>query len=115
MQVFAGYRFLDAEQLTLASAVVDQHLALAVHPTQRVVVLPLDAILADHVALLVLGELGGVQFRLADFTDVADDLRRQAILGIEPLLRLDQLHLREGFRVAVRVDEGQVGPRAGCP
>ncbi len=61
LQVFAGHRFLDAEQLPLAAAVVHQHLALAVDSTQRVVVLPLDAVLADHVARVVPGEFGGIR------------------------------------------------------
>ena len=58
---------------------------------------------------LVLGELRIVQFLLADFAGVADDVRHHAVLRIEPPLRLDEHHFRE--EIAVRIDERQVGRR----
>ena len=57
--------------------------ALPVHAHQRVVVLPLDAELAHHVALVVFGELRRIQFLLADFAGVPDDVRHHAVLRIE--------------------------------
>ncbi len=50
-----------------------------------------------------LANSGGVQFLLADFTRVADDVRHHAVLRIQPALRLNTVHLRE--EVAVRIDE----------
>ena len=98
---------LGAEGLPHLPAIVHHHLALPVHAHQRVVVLLLDAELADHVALVVLGEFRQVQFLLADFTGVPDDVRQRAVLRIEAARGLDQHHF--GEEIVVRIDERQIG------
>ena len=95
--------------------VIDDHAPLAVDAPQGLVVLPLDARLADDVALLVLGELRHVEFLLADFTGVADDVRRHAVLRIEPLLRAEHFHLGKEFRIAMRFDKRQFGRASTLP
>ena len=109
LQILAGHGRLVLQHLAHLAAIVHHHLALAVHAHQRVVVLALDAELADHGPGIVLGELRIVQFLLADFTGVADDVRHHAVLRIEPSLRLN--HDQLGKEIAVRIDECQVGGR----
>jgi hypothetical protein len=58
---------------------------------------------------VVLREIRRIQFLLADFTGVADDVRGKSVLRVEAALRVDQLHF--GKEIAVRFDEGQVGGR----
>ena len=79
---------------------------LAVHAGQPIVVLALEAELADHGAGLVLGELRQVQFVLADLTGVANDVSEHAVPRIEAGLRRydDQL----GEEIVVRIDKGEV-------
>ena len=98
-----------AERLAHLPAIVHHHLALPVHAHQRVVVLLLDAELAHHVALVVLGKLRRVQFLLADFARVPDDVRQHTVLRIEAARRLNQHQFRE--EIVVRIDEGQIGGR----
>ena len=81
-----GIGFLQPDDLALPAQVIHQHLALAVHADQAVVVLALQPGLADDVALAVLGEIRRIQFLLADLADVADDVRRQSIPRIQPAL-----------------------------
>ena len=107
LQILARDRLLIADDLPLLAAVIDHHLPLPVDAHQLLVVLPLDSLLADDVALLVVDELGGIQFVFADFTHVADHVRGEAVLRIEPPLRVDQFHLREGAGIAVRFHKGQ--------
>ena len=111
LEVFAGGGVLDAEDLALAAAVVDDGLAFAIDAHQDVVVLLLDAGLADDLALVVLGVLGVVEFGFADFAGVADDVGDDAVFGVEAALRLDELHFGEGLGVAVRFDEGEFAGR----
>ena len=109
LQVFPGNGFLVGQYLAGLAAIIHHHLPLAVHAHQRVVVLALDAELADHVALTVFREVGRIQFLLADFTRVADHVRGEAVLRVEAPLRVDQFHLRK--EIAVRFDKGQLGGR----
>ena len=105
MQILARYRFLHPEDLPFLAAVVHYDLALPVDTHQVLVVLPLHALFADHIPLLVVDELGGVQLRFTDLADVADDVRGEAFLWVQPLLGVDELHLRERARVAIRFEE----------
>ena len=102
-----GVAGFGAELLAHGSAVIDDHLPLAIDAREQVVVLPLDAELADHLAGVVFGELRIVQFLFADFAGVADDVREHAVLRIEAALRLHDKEL--GEEVAVRIDKGEVG------
>ena len=52
-----------------------------------------------------------VELRLADFSGVADHVRAKSVLRIEAPLRVDQLHLRKEFGIAVRFDKREVGRR----
>ena len=52
-----------------------------------------------------------VQLRVADFANVADQVRGDTVFGIEPKLRFDEFHLREHQVVARRFDEGQLAGR----
>ena len=107
LQILAGRGGLGLEHRAHLPAVVHHHLALAVHARQRVVVLPLNAELADGGAGIVFGELRQVQFLLADFTGIADDVRHHAVLRVGPFVILGQQQL--GEEVAVRVDEREIG------
>src|SRR5579872_95951 len=111
LQVFTGYGGLVFEDLVLVAEVVDSYATLAVNAHQGIVVLALDAVFADQRSLVVLREFGRVQLRFGNFTDVPDDVRCQPILRIEAALSMNQLHLRERPRVAVRLDKGQFGRR----
>src|SRR5271166_4810887 len=84
------------------------HAPLAIHAHEDVVVLPLNAVFADHIALMILGQLRRVQFRFTHFTDVADHVRGHPILGIQPALSADDLKFGEGVGVFVRVDKRQL-------
>ena len=56
-------------------------------------------------------ELRRVQFRFTDFTDVADDVRRQAVARIQPVLHADHFELGKRVGILVRIDEGQFARR----
>ncbi len=88
--------------------VVYQSLALSIHSHQRIVVLLLDAGLADDLSLIEFGVVGIIKFPFADFAGIADGVRQDAALRIKPALRLDELHFRERIRIAVRIDKCQI-------
>jgi len=79
-------------------------------PVQPIVVLALEAELADHGAGLVLGELRQVQFIFADLTGIANDVSEHAVPRIEAGLRRydDQL----GEEIVVRIDKGEGPPES---
>ena len=95
----------------LAPGDVHHHAPLAVDALQDFVVLALQSGLADQVALGVTGEIGRVQLGFADFADISDHMRGQAILRIQPARLLHHFQFRERARVAMRIDEGQLGRR----
>ncbi len=111
LQVLARLRFFDAEDLTLFAAVIDDRLALAVDAHQDVVVLLFDAGFTDDLALVVFRVFRNIEFGFADFSGVTDDVRKNAVVRIEPPLGLDQFHLGKRFGIAMRLDERHVGGR----
>ncbi len=112
LQGLAGDRFLVvAQHAAFISEAVHFDAPLAVHAHQDVVVLALDAVLADDVALMEARELGRVEFRLAHFADVADDVRGQAVARVKPMLHVDHHQFRKRIGVFVRIDESQFGGR----
>ena len=109
LQVFARNGFFVGERFVGLAAVIHHHLALAIHAHQGVIVLALDAELADHGALAILRVVGRIQFLLADFAGIADDVRGKSVLRVKAALRMDQFHL--GKEIAVRIDKCQLAGR----
>ncbi len=109
LQVFTFHRLLRGKGLAYLPAIVHHHLALPVHAHQRVVVLLLDAELAHHVALVVFGKLRRVQFLLADFAGVPDDVRQRTVLRIEAARSLNQYQFRK--EIVMRSHEGEIRRR----
>src|SRR5579871_96424 len=107
LDVVTFYGRLVAQNLAHLAAIIDDHLPLAIDTHEAVVVFPLDAKLADDIALVVLGELGRIEFLLADFTRVANDMGHHPVLRVQAALRLDEDQL--GKEIVVRIDERQVG------
>ena len=87
--------FVVAQHPAFIPKTVHFHAALSVHAHQNVVILALDPILADNIALMEPRKLGRIQFGLAYFADVADHMRGQTVLGVEPMLDVNYFQLRE--------------------
>ena len=96
LEILAGDGGLVADHLPRHAELVHDHLALAVHSHQLLVVLALHTLFADDIAGFVVDELGRIELRFADFTDVADHVRREAVFRIKPALRVDQFEFGEG-------------------
>jgi hypothetical protein len=97
--------------VALVAEAVHFHALLAIHAHQLIVVLALDAVLADDVSLVEARELRRVQFRFADFADVADDVRSQTVAGIKPVLHAHHFQFGERARILMRVDKRQFARR----
>ncbi len=107
-----GMDFLVLGQnAALVAEAVHFHAALAVRAHQDVVVLALDAVLADDVALVEARELGRIQIALADFAHVPDHVRGQPVARIQPMLGVNHLEFGKRVVILVRVDERQLGGR----
>ncbi len=103
--------FVLGQHAPLISEAIHFHAALAVDAHQNIVVLALDAVFADDVALMEARELGRVQLGLAYFTDIPDGVRGQPVARIKAMLHANNLELRKCVGVFVRIDKGQFG---GC-
>ena len=97
--------------MALVAETVHFHALLAIHAHQLIVVLALNAVFADDVALVKARQLRRVQFRFADFADIPDDVRGQTIARIKPVLHAHHFEFGKGAGVLVRIDEGQFGRR----
>ena len=115
LQILSGNGFLVVQHVALVAETVHFHALLAVHAHQLIVVLALDAVLADDVALVEAGELGRVQFRFADFADVPDDMRRHTVARIKAVLHAHHFEFGERAGVLVRIDEGQFARASALP
>ena len=103
-QVLAGDGVLGAEIADFATMAVDDLVARAVLPAEKLVVGFFDAGFADDVAGLVGGVARQVQIFFTDFADIADEVSGKAIARIEAALLVDGLEF--GQFVAVGFDEG---------
>ncbi len=99
VQIFAGNRFLRVFHLALAAHVVDQDALLPVNPAQRLIVLTLQSVFTNDVALLVIEKLRRIQLGFADFADIASHMRGKAVLRILATPRLNELHF--GIRAGI--------------
>ena len=104
-QVFAGHGELLAKHAELFAVRVHDHVARAVGAAQDRVVGFLHARATDHVA----GRVGGVavvigEHLLGHLAHVADQVRGEAVFGVEPALLVQRFEL--GQLVAVRFNEG---------
>ena len=108
LQVFPRQRIFLMQHLMFTSQIIDNRPTLAINAHQPVVVTLFDTGLADDLALVVLREVGNIEFRFADFARVADEVGQDTVLGVEALLGLDELHLGERPRVFVRFHKSQL-------
>ena len=111
LQALSGDSFLVVQDVALVAEAIHFHAALPVHTHQNVVVLVFKTVFADDVALVEASEFGCVQLGFAHFTDVSDDMRRQAVAGIQAVLHVDHFQLREGAGILMRVDKRQLAGR----
>ena len=103
-EVVAGFGQHLAELADLFAVAVDDDIARAVGATQPTVISFFHARFAHHIAGLVKVILGAVQVLLRHFADVADEVRREAVAGVEASLRVP--HCEFGQLIAVGLDEG---------
>ena len=95
-----------AERANFLAATIDQHLPRAVLAHQDVVVILLDSRHADYVARTVQLPLRLCQHFLAHLPDIADHVRHEPVLGIQPSVNRDDVELRQIS--AMRFDECQL-------
>ena len=108
LQVLAGNGFLVIQDVALVPEAVHFHAPLPVDAHQLVVVLAFDTVLADHVALMEAGKFGRVQLGFTHLSDVSDDMRRQAVAGIQTVLDVNHLELGERTGILMRIDKRQL-------
>ena len=108
VQIPAGQRFHPLEVLLLEAERVDLHVVTTLFAAQVALAQPLDAHLADHVAAPVQLLVGRVQFGLADLPEVADEVRGQVTVVIDP--QRHHLDLDLGQVHAVVLDPGDQVP-----
>ena len=88
-----GIGFLVVQNVALVAEAVHFHARWPSTPISMIVILALDAVFADDVALVEARELRRVQFRFADFAHVPDHVRRQPIARIKPVLHANHFEL----------------------
>ncbi len=105
LQLLAGFGGRFVESPDFAPVAVDDRAPESVLAHQDAVVLLLDSAHTDHVAGVVELELRLVEHVFGDFSDIADQVRHEAVARIQAPVRHDGFKF--GKLVLVRLDEGQ--------